>query len=483
MKPGATATWYGKDGGVLGAAYVGMVCPSNITVHGMPPLVRYFSCGNSGKGTRLLTRTEAPPLPDGMDISRDSGDFNTANMYMFDSSHLKLINTNVASPGAIFGHLNLFVYVSEPDPHGIHFGNKNTTALSASFIQSKTFWKSVAAADDCGTDTTRFNCTNACNPALDPDGWGSLYEPLKAACPAFPECTYGPTSPPSPPLSPSPSPPPLKVVTCGGTNKKCNSKRFSFDAADGLIRLDCIGKDGCNSVHFECEEPSLCSVTCADGEPACNSLTVTRGVAVTCSAGAACNSVKPHGSINPSECVHQVFETVTLTETSTTIFDTSEDVLIDHLNMPSDADPKVLAKWKALAASDSCGSELETNSYALAHVQAATSALERCSVSTTVATATYKGSVNFFTKARLHYVNVQSGASVDIAVGSSTPKVKHFSCAANGALEASLRNEAEAIPGQPEGYSGRVHPHMGKEVKTQTGDAALKFLHEHAAGP
>ena len=42
-------------------------------------------------------------------------------------------------------------------------------------------------------------------------------------------------------------------------------------------RLDCIGKDGCNSVSFECKEaPSKCSVTCKDGEPACNSLTVRR---------------------------------------------------------------------------------------------------------------------------------------------------------------------------------------------------------------
>merc|ERR1712176_1599122 len=55
---------------------------------------------------------------------------------------------------------------------------------------------------------------------------------------------------------------------------------------------DCIGKDGCNSVTLECKAPSQCSVTCTDGKPACNSLTVTAGVAVSCSPDAACNSVE-----------------------------------------------------------------------------------------------------------------------------------------------------------------------------------------------
>jgi len=111
-----------------------------------------------------------------------------------------------------------------------------------------------------------------------------------------------PSSPPpaSPPPPPPPSMPPLKVITCGGPNQKCNSKRFAFDAADGHVRLDCIGKDGCNSVKFECKEgPSQCSVTCKDGKPACNSLTVTRGITVSCSPGA-CNSVEPRVSVVPT---------------------------------------------------------------------------------------------------------------------------------------------------------------------------------------
>ena len=40
-------------------------------------------------------------------------------------------------------------------------------------------------------------------------------------------------------------------------------------------RLDCIGKKACNSVKFKCEDdPSLCSVMCERGTPACVSLTV-----------------------------------------------------------------------------------------------------------------------------------------------------------------------------------------------------------------
>merc|ERR1712087_684272 len=58
---------------------------------------------------------------------------------------------------------------------------------------------------------------------------------------------------------------------------------------DGHVRLDCIGKDGCNSVTFECK----------DGKPACNSLTVTRGITVSCSPGA-CNSVEPRVSVVPA---------------------------------------------------------------------------------------------------------------------------------------------------------------------------------------
>jgi len=60
-----------------------------------------------------------------------------------------------------------------------------------------------------------------------------------------------------------------------------------------LIRLDCTGKNACNSVDFSCpEDPSLCSVVCTEGKPACNSLTVTRGVSVICKPKSACNSVK-----------------------------------------------------------------------------------------------------------------------------------------------------------------------------------------------
>merc|ERR1712087_769548 len=88
-----------------------------------------------------------------------------------------------------------------------------------------------------------------------------------------------------------------KVITCG-SDKKCNGETFSFNAADGLIRLDCRGKDACNSVDLECKDkPTYCSVTCKDGEPACNSLTVTPGIAVTCSTEKACNSVDPQDSV------------------------------------------------------------------------------------------------------------------------------------------------------------------------------------------
>merc|ERR1712087_878467 len=88
-----------------------------------------------------------------------------------------------------------------------------------------------------------------------------------------------------------------KVITCG-SDKKCNGETFSFNSADGLIRLDCRGKDACNSVDLECKDkPTYCSVTCKDGEPACNSLTVTPGIAVTCSTEKACNSVDPQDSV------------------------------------------------------------------------------------------------------------------------------------------------------------------------------------------
>merc|ERR1719382_1829727 len=88
-----------------------------------------------------------------------------------------------------------------------------------------------------------------------------------------------------------------KVITCG-SDKKCNGETFSFNSADGLIRLDCRGKDACNSVDLECKDkPTYCSVTCEDGEPACNSLTVTPGIAVTCSPEKACNSVDPQDSV------------------------------------------------------------------------------------------------------------------------------------------------------------------------------------------
>merc|ERR1711920_564418 len=109
--------------------------------------------------------------------------------------------------------------------------------------------------------------------------------------PALPPYPSSPPPSPSPP-PPSPSSPSVQVVTCGGTEKKCDSKRFSFTSAHGVIRLDCIGKDGCNSVDLDCcEDPSLCSVVCADGDPACNSLTVSTGISVTCNPKSACNSV------------------------------------------------------------------------------------------------------------------------------------------------------------------------------------------------
>ena len=51
--------------------------------------------------------------------------------------------------------------------------------------------------------------------------------------------------------------------------------RQSLSLRHCAYRLDCTGKDACNSVDLNCpEDPSLCSVVCSEGEPACNSLTV-----------------------------------------------------------------------------------------------------------------------------------------------------------------------------------------------------------------
>jgi len=87
------------------------------------------------------------------------------------------------------------------------------------------------------------------------------------------------------------------IVPCGGSKGTCSGDAFSFKEEHGLIRLECSGKDGCNSVDFKCTNPTLCSVTCKDGEPACNSLTVTPGITVICSSEEACNSVKPESSV------------------------------------------------------------------------------------------------------------------------------------------------------------------------------------------
>merc|ERR1712087_789137 len=88
------------------------------------------------------------------------------------------------------------------------------------------------------------------------------------------------------------------IVPCGGSKGTCSGDAFSFKEEHGLIRLECSGKDGCNSVDFKCTNPTLCSVTCKDGEPACNSLTVTPGITVICSSEEACNSVKPESSVS-----------------------------------------------------------------------------------------------------------------------------------------------------------------------------------------
>ena len=64
-------------------------------------------------------------------------------------------------------------------------------------------------------------------------------------------------------------------------------------------RLECSGKDGCNSVDFKCTNPTLCSVTCKDGEPACNSLTVRPRLG---SSGKSCARFRLDGKLAHSAC-------------------------------------------------------------------------------------------------------------------------------------------------------------------------------------
>merc|ERR1719188_342935 len=109
----------------------------------------------------------------------------------------------------------------------------------------------------------------------------------------MPEPTRAPTPRPTPAPTPEPTPAPtpgptaaLEVIDC--YTKKCNSKKFSRSMN---VELICRGKDGCNSVEFLCEYPDTCTLSCSDGEPACNSVTVNEGTEINCSRGA-CNSVE-----------------------------------------------------------------------------------------------------------------------------------------------------------------------------------------------
>ena len=85
----------------------------------------------------------------------------------------------------------------------------------------------------------------------------------------------------------------IDVTSCQGST--CNSKHFFVAKEDGDTHLLCIGKDGCNSVRFICEVPAQCRIFCFGGEPACNSVEYSRGIALECASKKACNSMSQIG--------------------------------------------------------------------------------------------------------------------------------------------------------------------------------------------
>ena len=89
----------------------------------------------------------------------------------------------------------------------------------------------------------------------------------------------------------------IDVTSCQGST--CNSKHFFVAKEDGDTHLLCIGKDGCNSVRFICEVPAQCRIFCFGGEPACNSVEYSRGIALECASKKACNSMSQIGGGEP----------------------------------------------------------------------------------------------------------------------------------------------------------------------------------------
>mmetsp|Transcript_24554 Transcript_24554/g.57167 ORF Transcript_24554/g.57167 Transcript_24554/m.57167 type:complete len:322 (-) Transcript_24554:582-1547(-) len=146
---------------------------------------------------------------------------------------------------------------------------------------------------------------------------------------------------------------------------------------------------------------------------------------------------------------------------------------------------------------------VEDNEVARAALLEAKAALEPCSVTTRISNFTTAGAANFRTRMRLNRVNVLPAASVNIAAGSSLPKVDKLSCVpANGQFPMVVfdllkdppspleinperikrHSRGEVLPGQPYGHNGDVRSKIGDPIRTQTGEAAVKFLHEHSIG-